>query len=188
MRVNIAPILSADVEKATQAFFTPEFASQWLGQPGQWLGVESQRLGLKGPVDKPVLDHLLLGRSPAGTVQPRGDWRPADQPAGWKVTFDLDWRHNTLWAAGNEEIRHLAEFTHGTVDGEPDFVRGLRGQLVEHECRQQTDNPERGRQGGPRQSNLSVIPGPKDRSSAQEPTQFFILGRCHGVTLQNVGT
>jgi hypothetical protein len=114
MRVNIVPILSADVEKTTQAFFTPEFASQSLGQTGQWLGVESQRLGLKGPVDKSVLDHLLQGRSPTGTVQPGGDWRPADRPAGWKITFDLDWRHNTLWATGNEEIRHLAEFTHGT--------------------------------------------------------------------------
>ena len=109
-----------------------------------------------------------------------------------------------------------------TVDGEPDFVRGLRGQFVEHERGQQADNPardaggrlgetmvlghvvpgdgvdasaeagnhpgrQRGDQGGPRQSNLSEIPGPKDRSSVQEPAQFLILRRGHGVTLQNVG-
>lgn len=47
---------------------------------------------------------------------------------------------------------------------------------------------QRGRQGGPPRSNLSEIPGPKDRSSVQEPAQFLILGRGHGVTLQTVGT
>ena len=115
MRVNISPIGAAEVEKTTQAFFTPEFASQQLGQPGTWEGLESQRLGLKGPVDKAVLDHLLLGRSPNGTSQAGGDWRPSDKPVGWKITFDLDWRHNSLWAVGNDEIRHLAEFTHATA-------------------------------------------------------------------------
>ena len=113
MRVNITPILAADVEKTTQTFFTPEFVSQQLGQLGQWQGVEHQSMGLKGAVEKAVLDNLLLGKSPTGISQPGGDWRPSNQPVGWKVTFDLDWRHNTLWATGNDEIRHLAAFNHG---------------------------------------------------------------------------
>lgn len=113
MRVNITPIAATEVEKITNAFFTPEFAAQHLGQPGQWQGIEPQSLGLKGAVEKAALDNLLLGKSPSGISQPGGDWRPSKQPVGWKITFDLDWRHNTLWAAGSDEIRHLAAFNHG---------------------------------------------------------------------------
>ncbi len=113
---------------------------------------------------------------------------------------------------GRKPRRRKAGFT---VDGEPDFVRGLRGQLVKHERGQQAGNParnaggrlgetmvlgpvvpgdgvdasaeaenhpacQRGGQGGPRQSHLSEIPGPKDRSSVQEPAQFLVLRRGHG--------
>ena len=112
MSLTITPIGATEIEQTTQPFYLPGFASQQLGKPGVFLGIESQRMELKDPVDRAVLDNLLLGKSPNGTSQPGGIWRSADQPVGWKITFDLDWRHNTVWALGNEEIHHLADFHH----------------------------------------------------------------------------
>ena len=112
MRVNITPIRADEVEATTLAFFTPEFVSQQLGQPGNWQGDECERMKLKGVVDKPILDHVLNGNSPSGSAPAGGNWRGERQPVGWKITFDLDWRHNTLWAVGDGEVRDLARFSH----------------------------------------------------------------------------
>lgn len=132
MRVNFTPIAAGDVEQVTREFFAPEFAAQQLGQTGRWFGLESERLGLKGPVEKPILDRLLQGVPVNGASVPGGSLRAADQPVGWKVTFEVDRRHNTLWAVGNAETRQTTELIHAmsvnaTLDRMDKIVRRVAG-------------------------------------------------------------
>ena len=112
MKTTLTPILASEIDQTTARFFAPEFASQQLGQPGCRVGVESERMGMKTPVTKTELDHLLQGNSPGGNAPVGGPWRQPDQAVGWVLTFPVDYRHNALWALGNAETKKLIETSH----------------------------------------------------------------------------
>ena len=112
MIVSLSAIPAIEVEPYTATLFSPRFAAQELGRPGQWYGAECRELGLQGHVDKKVLDNLLLGRSPDGSPPAGGSLRQPTQPAGWVLTFEMDRRHKAIWAIGSEENRQMAEAFH----------------------------------------------------------------------------
>ncbi len=112
MSVSVEPIAHAEREAVLREFFDPKFAAQQLGQPGIFQGVEASRLGGKVPVELEVLDNLFRGCSPNGSTNPGGEWRPSDRLIGWKLEFNLDRLHNTIWALGDAESRSLLELHH----------------------------------------------------------------------------
>ena len=103
MKQLLTAIYEQDAEKTYHQFFTKEFRTQQLGQPGRWFLWKTRPPGLHNLVQLSQFEDLL-GKS-------RGDGT-LHEPVGWRLTFGVGRDTTTLWALSAKPTRESIAWQH----------------------------------------------------------------------------
>ena len=115
--VSITPLSPGQEDRDYREFFTPEFLTQALGQPGSWQGEGAQHLGLRNPVEASVLRHLLAGLTPDGTQPLVANQAQPERESGWCLDLQVPPSVSVLWALAPEPARQSIEQAHLAAAG-----------------------------------------------------------------------
>jgi hypothetical protein len=101
MKLLLKPIYEPDTEKTCREFFTQEFRTEQLGQPGRWFLWKTRQPGLHNPVALSQFEDLL-GKSHGSRCE----------PVGWCLQFEVGRDATTLWALSEKPTRESIEWQH----------------------------------------------------------------------------
>ena len=103
VKLLLKPIYEPDAEKAYREFFTQEFRTEQLGQPGRWFLWKTRQPGLHNPVQLSQFEELLGKSHGDGTSR---------EPVGWRLNFEVGRDTTTLWALSEKPTRESIEWQH----------------------------------------------------------------------------
>ena len=107
MATTITAIYQEDAGTAFREFFTDEFRTQQLGQPGRWLAWGPRQFALiralTNPVRAPQVEKLIARAHGDGLV---------GQPVAWRLVLEAVRDATTLWALSPKPVRERIEQAH----------------------------------------------------------------------------
>ena len=104
MKTTITAIYEQDAEKAYREFFTKEFATQQLGQPGRWFLLGTRQPALFDPVQSSQVEKLIEKSRGNDAVR---------HPVAWRLDFEVGRDVTTLGPLSPKPTRERIEQGHG---------------------------------------------------------------------------